>query len=302
MGSDILDLIAVAEYIDLSQIQPSNFPTRKETNLDELMASIRNHGLIQPIIVRIIKDGYELVAGHRRFEACRRLRWRKVPCLVLELDDKEAYEVQLVENIQRESLNPLEEAEYYKEYVSNYGWGSITQLAKKIGKSQEYISHRLQLLKLPKEVKDEIIRHRLTPSSGLEILSVGNDVDKINLARLIQEKKLSVKNIRNAVKLIKTNTDVETAVSIVSNSIPELAFKNKKQVSNQDHLSKIIKRSIMALRMAMFRIDYIIKGCNDLGLIKDEKWKRVEKTLIDQRVIIHDLIDKTITIQKELKK
>ena len=301
MGSDILDLVAVTEYIPISEIHVSKFPIRESTNLNELVESIRQHGLIQPIVVRIIENGYEVIAGHRRLEACKRLRWRQIPCLILDLEDRDSYEVQLIENLQREALNPIQEADCYYQYVKNYGWGGITYLAKRIGKSQEYISNRLQLLKLPKEIKEEIIRRRISPSSGLEILTVTNDKDRMKFMKLITEKNLSVKKIREVVGLIKEDTNIETAVAIV-NDAPEFMKFDKLNQMNKDQLLNILKRSIIALRMALFRIDHIMKGCDDLELTKDQKWNQLEEMLMYQRRMIHDLIDKSVSMKMELQR
>ena len=98
------------------------------------------------------------------------LKLRKLSCHVIELSDKEAYEVGLVENLQHKTMNPVEESFAFKKYVEGYGWGGVSELAKQIGKSQEFVTKRIQLLLLPKEIQEEIIRRRITPSVALELL------------------------------------------------------------------------------------------------------------------------------------
>jgi len=142
---------SIVEQIEMKMIRPSQFAVRdkfqKMTNEDEtLHISIREHDLLQPILIRPISHGFEIVAGHRRFHACRSLRWRFIPCKIREMSDKQAYEIQLTENMQRKAMDPVEEAEAFRRYVMDFGWGGVSELAQKIGKSEEYVSHRIQLL------------------------------------------------------------------------------------------------------------------------------------------------------------
>ena len=118
-------------------------------DLSELCSSIRIHGLLQPILVRPKNSKFEIVCGHRRFEACRKLMKRRIDCYVREISDIEAYELAIIENMQRHTLSPIEEAKAFRKYVFDFGWGGVIDLAKKIGKSPEYVSHRMSLLQLP---------------------------------------------------------------------------------------------------------------------------------------------------------
>ncbi|MGH9977374.1 MAG: ParB/RepB/Spo0J family partition protein, partial [Nitrososphaeraceae archaeon] len=171
---------SIVEQIEMKMIKPSQFAVRdrfQRMSDDDhcLIASIREHGLLQPILIRPFSHSFEIVAGHRRFHACRSLRWRFIPCKIRELADKEAYEIQLTENMQRKSMDPIEEAEAFRRYVVDFGWGGVTELAAKIGKSEEYVSHRIQLLKLPEEVKQHVIENRLNVSSALELTSISSE-------------------------------------------------------------------------------------------------------------------------------
>src|SRR3972149_7197149 len=163
----MMDGPSLAGFLDevkMRKTHPAQRSLRSDLgDLDELMASISKVGLLQPIVVRPVEEGYEVVAGNRRFEACRRLGWIKIPCHIVELDDKEAFEVSLVENVQRNMLNPVEEAEAFRRYVEDYGWGGVSELARQIGKSQVYVSKRLRLLSLPKEVRAGIARRNISP-------------------------------------------------------------------------------------------------------------------------------------------
>src|SRR5919198_261901 len=171
---------SIVEQIEVRMIRPSPFAIRdkfqKMTRGDDtLINSIREHGLLQPILIRPVGHGFEIVAGHRRFKACRSLRWRFIPCKLREMSDKQAYEIQLTENIQRKSMDPIEEAEAFRRYVIDFGWGGVSELAKKIGKSEEYVSHRIQLLKLSPEIKEQIIRSNLNVSQALELTTIPSD-------------------------------------------------------------------------------------------------------------------------------
>src|SRR5438034_10567473 len=138
---------SLTAQIELKLMRPSQFSVRDRCRImpnedDALLSnSIREHGLLQPILIRPLIHGFEIVAGHRRFQACRSLRWRFIPCKIRDMSDKQAYEIQLAENMQRKSMDPVEEAEAFRRYVIDLGWGGVTELAKKIGKSEEYVSH-----------------------------------------------------------------------------------------------------------------------------------------------------------------
>lgn len=164
-----------------------------------LMSSIQDKGLLEPIIVRPTDEGFEVVAGMRRYEACKKLGWRRLPAHVVELDDREAFEVSLLENIQRESLNPIEEARAFRNYVDGFGYGGETELARKIGKSQEYVSKRIGLLSLPQRVQDQIMRRRIAPSVAQE-LTLLNDEAAEEMADEIGAKALSLREVRRIIR------------------------------------------------------------------------------------------------------
>ncbi|MFZ5591907.1 MAG: ParB/RepB/Spo0J family partition protein [Bacillota bacterium] len=151
--------------IDMSLIKPNPRQPRQnmaDDKLQELADSIREHGVVQPVVVRRLDDGsYELIAGERRWRACRLLQLSKIPAIVRNYNDLEAAAVALIENIQRENLNPLEEAVAYRRLIDEYG---LTQedLSQRVGKSRPFISNMLRLLHLPDEVKEFINQGQLT--------------------------------------------------------------------------------------------------------------------------------------------
>ena len=196
------DTSMVEERLPLHIIKPAQVQTRiyaslsqQQESINELSGSIKKHGLLQPIIVRPINRGFEIVAGHRRFQACKILRWKSIPAMVKDVSDKDAFELQLVENIQRKTLDPIEEAQAFKLYVRDYGWGGITYLAETIMKSEQYVSSRIQLLKLPQNVIDKVKSSELKVSHAFELLGLeGKSLE--NMSDDIINKNMSVKDIR----------------------------------------------------------------------------------------------------------
>jgi ParB family transcriptional regulator, chromosome partitioning protein len=193
-------LAGFLESLELRMVRPSQAVLRSDLGpMSGLMMSIQDKGLLEPIIVRPNVDGYEVVAGMRRYEACKKLGWRRVPAHVVELDDREAFEVSLLENIQRETLNPIEEARAFRNYVQEYGYGGETELARKIGKSQEYVSKRIGLLSLPQRVQDQIMRRRITPSVAQE-LTLLNDEAAEEMADEIGAHELTLREVRRIIR------------------------------------------------------------------------------------------------------
>ncbi|HET7389755.1 MAG TPA: ParB/RepB/Spo0J family partition protein, partial [Nitrososphaeraceae archaeon] len=165
--------------------------------IDVLASSIKQNGLFQPILVRAKEEYlYEIVAGNRRYQACKSLGWRRIACHIVELNDKEAFEISLIENIQRKTLSALEEAEAFKRYVSDFGWGGVCDLALRIGKSPSYITKRIKLLNLPSDIRESIISHRIGTSVAEELCSI-KDKDKQSVfANLISDRRLSMRMTR----------------------------------------------------------------------------------------------------------
>ena len=203
---------SIVEQIEMKMIRPSQFAVRdkfqKMTNEDEtLHISIREHGLLQPILIRPISHGFEIVAGHRRFHACRSLRWRFIPCKIREMSDKQAYEIQLTENMQRKAMDPVEEAEAFRRYVMDFGWGGVSELAQKIGKSEEYVSHRIQLLKLPDDIKNQVITSRLNVSQAMELTTLSQERQSEIIEQVINGN-LTVKQIREVKSILREDGTV----------------------------------------------------------------------------------------------
>src|SRR5690348_2593102 len=140
------------EEIDLSKIKHSQDVHRKVISIEELSASILQKGLLQPILVRPMDAYFKIIPGNRRFAAYKSLGWKKIICHILECDDRNAFEIGLVENIQRHTLSPIDEGMAFKTYISDFGGGGISDLSRRIGKSASYITKHIKLLSLPSDV------------------------------------------------------------------------------------------------------------------------------------------------------
>jgi ParB family chromosome partitioning protein len=190
--------------IEMDLIEPNpNQPRQSfsEEKILELSKSIEEHGLIQPIIVKKTEDTYQLIAGERRWRACMELGMEKIPAIVRDLDNKSQTELALIENIQREDLNPIDEAAAYEFLIIRY---DLTQeeLSKVVGKSRAYVANILRLLKLTDSVKDKIKAGKISRGHGKILASLSNNRQNHLLERILKEK-LSVRELEKIVNKIK---------------------------------------------------------------------------------------------------
>jgi len=189
-------------YIDINEIKPNRNQPRKlfdADRLQELADSIQEHGVIQPLIVRSVDNGYELVAGERRWRAARLAGLKSVPCLLRELTEEENALIAIIENMQREDLNPIEEAEGLNRMIDAFGL-TQEQVSKSVGKSRPYITNSLRLLKLPTEVKDMLSQGTLTPGHGRALLAMSDPKVQIAVAQKICSEGLSVRAVEAMVQ------------------------------------------------------------------------------------------------------
>ena len=190
-------------YINLSDIKPNPDQPRRDfnnTSLDELSKSIREKGVITPITVRESNKGYEIIAGERRWRAAKKAKLKSIPAYILNIgDEAEMMEVALIENIQREDLNPIEEAEGYAVLNSKYSL-SHNGIAKTIGKKRTTISNALRLLKLPPEIRKSIRSGEITAGHGRAILQKKSIAAMKNLWKKIVNEALSVRAAESLVK------------------------------------------------------------------------------------------------------
>ena len=194
-----------AVKLKLNEIEPNREQPRKsfdEDALEELANSISTHGVIQPLLVRPLADGgYQLIAGERRWRASRMAGLTEVPVVIREMSDSEAMELALVENLQREDLNPIEEAQGLALLMETYGL-TQEQAAKRVGKSRPAVANAMRLLALPQDVLAMVERGELSAGHARTILPLENDEQITALANEIIKKNLSVRETERAVKAL----------------------------------------------------------------------------------------------------
>lgn len=194
--------------LKISEIEPNRSQPRKdfdENSLSDLAQSISQHGLLQPLLIRPLPiGGYQIVAGERRYRACRMAGLTEVPVTIRELSDTETMELALIENLQREDLSPIEEALGYKALIDEHGF-SQEEVATSVGKSRPAIANSLRILKLPDSVLEYVKQDKISAGHARALLMLDNEEDMLELAELIYKKDLSV---RQAEKLAKKKPEV----------------------------------------------------------------------------------------------
>lgn len=273
-------MMGIIEDVDVSSIKQTSYCIRSTLeDINELAYSISQRGLLQAIVVRTNRDHFEVVAGNRRLNACKSLGWKKIPCHIVELDDREAFEVSLIENIQRQTMNPVDEANAFKKYVTDFGWGGVSQLAEKLGKSPSYVSKRIKLLDLPTDVRDSLINSTISPSTAEELVYAKDSSQQSALASLIYKRRLSMKKVRDVVK------DSEC------HDLYEGSIHERREKDQVEKIIRIFDKSITGLRIAMTRLSAIIDGV-------EENWI-IRQTLMEHKSMLHAQID---LLMKEKRK
>lgn len=198
----------IIDEIQLVQIKPNPFQPRRlfdEEKINELAQSIKEHGVFQPIILKKVKQGYIIVSGERRFRAAQIVGLKTIPSIIRQYEESKVAEIALAENLQRENLTPIEEAEAYKVVMNSL---KLTQadLAKKIGKSRSHVTNTLGLLNLPDEVQQMLLTNHISMGHARALSKLENVAQIIKLANQIVQKQLSVRQIEELTKVeIKTN-------------------------------------------------------------------------------------------------
>jgi len=192
----------VIENLDLGSLRPNPYQPRKyfaEEKMKELAASIKDHGVFQPIIVKKDIKGYIIIAGERRFRAAQKAGLKKIPAIVREFNDVLMMEYALIENLQREDLTPIEEADAYRTLIKKL---NLTQekLAEKIGKSRTHIANTMRLLQLPRYVQDLIESNRISVGHAKVLAGLKDEEIILQLAMVIEEKQISVRELEELIR------------------------------------------------------------------------------------------------------
>ena len=188
------------EDIQPNDLQPRDFFNEEE--MQGLVASIKKHGILQPVIVRPLPHGYMLIAGERRWRAAKQLGLKEIPAIVRHTDGANILEIALIENIQREDLNPIEKAKGFEELITKFGL-TQEQVAKTMGKDRSSVTNYLRLLDLPQEIQDNVSRGTLSMGHARAILAVQDKEIQIRLCERIVKEGLSVREIEEIVSIEK---------------------------------------------------------------------------------------------------
>jgi ParB family chromosome partitioning protein len=224
--------------ISLDDIIPNRFQPRlsfDEDALNELAKSIRQHGIIQPLVLRKIGDKYEIIAGERRYKAAYIAGLTKVHAVIIDLNDNESAEVAIVENIQRKNLSALEEARSYKKLLDR-GYLTQEELAVKMGKTQGSISNKLRLLNLSNEVQDALLNNEISERHARSLLKVENKEDQVDLLRTIIRERLNVRDTDRLIDSLKETKELEP----LRTTGKTLGSSSKKETIDFDDLFKEI--------------------------------------------------------------
>lgn len=237
------------EEVDISLIDNNPKQPRKifdPTLLDELAQSIKIYGVIQPILLTKKGERYLIVAGERRFRASIIAGKKSIPAIIKDFDDKEIKEIALLENIQRQDLNPIETARAMKELMDTYGWTQET-LADRLGKSRPSIANNLRLLSLCPEVIDLVEKGKLSAGHARSLVVVTNPEVQLRLANQVMNNKLTVRDMENAVKdvdksskkVVKSNHQLSIEMQEFKNNL-ERTFATKIDIKGNEKKGKII--------------------------------------------------------------
>lgn len=249
--------------IDIEEIQPAPRQARQlfdQEKLDELAASIKEHGVIQPVLVRPLEaGGYELIAGERRWRACKSLGYNSIPAVIKEYRDLEATAVSLIENVQRENLNPLEEAMAYQQLMVDFG---LTQeeVSGRVGKSRPFVANMVRILGLPGEIKNMLASGTINTGHARALLAIRDDKKQLAAAGRIARQQLSV---RQAEKIAK--------------GLSEAELKSKENKLSRSQYIALFEESFKSLFGAKVKIKEIQGGGGKLEIdfSNEEDLKRI---------------------------
>lgn len=217
--------ISAENTLKIKQIKPNPGQPRKkfdETSLSELTESIKNNGILQPLLVRKKGKSYEIVAGERRYQAAKRAGLEEVPVIIRDISDEEVFQLALIENLQRSDLTPIEEAQGYKQLIEQNGL-TQEQLGKVLSKSRSAITNTLRLLDLPTEVQDLIADGKLTAGHARAILAVPNEEGRIKLAQKVIDEGLSVRQTETLAPLFSDMKETKKTRAVTPQSFKTAA-------------------------------------------------------------------------------
>jgi ParB family chromosome partitioning protein len=282
----------VIEEIPITLLKPFKFYYRKnpdDSEIQNLQYSLQKNGVLYPLIVRNMGSFYEIVRGHRRYKACKELGWKKILCHIIDATDKEAYEIALMTNIQRKLLSPIEEAQAFDNYLTNYKWGDITELAQSIGKSRSYIYRRLKLLEFSSDIITAITNSNIDPSIVEELASIKDNALKEKLAEDVLENKYTCMQLRQIKRIWEEDQNIK------DNVYEHKAKDDYKDIVHIDEktLQRLFNKMVILLKNTSRNMIPIIED-------SEENWL-VYTTFMQHKKAIDTQIDTLIKEKKKIK-
>lgn len=226
--------------IPVSEIRPNPYQPRKEFDrkaLEELADSIRTHGIFTPLLVRKGVCGYDLIAGERRLRAAKMADLETVPAIAVDFTEEQMMEISILENVQRENLNPIEEAAAYDSLIRKLGY-TQEKLAERVGKSREYCANIMRLLKLPVEVQTMVVDRKLTMSHVRPLLGLKNEDQIYDAAQDVLKKKMSVREVEQYVKDLNGEKKKEKVIREKDPMINDLENRMKEKLGTGVEVKK----------------------------------------------------------------
>ena len=276
-GDNTTEDTSGAQTLRMSDIEPNRGQPRQnfdESAIADLADSIRQHGLIQPIVVRPIgSGGYQIVAGERRWRACRMLGMSEVPAIIREFTDIETAQIALIENIQREDLNPVEEAAAYRTLMDEYSM-TQEQLSKAVGKSRSAIANSVRLLNLPEPIIEMLKKRELSTGQAKAIAAADSEEKMIELAKEAAAGKLTVRGIEKLVSKTGEESSEKTVPSPEEKTAAEkeqrqnINFVTEMQISLENHLGKKVRINTHDGEKGTITIDFYSQ--DDLSELADK--------------------------------
>jgi len=219
----------------INELKPNMFQPRKDFDdetISELASSIKEKGILQPLVVRTISGGYEIIAGERRWRAAQRAGITRVPVIIKEATDREVLELALIENLQREDLNPIEEAVAYQQLIDEFEL-THEDVSRQIGKDRSTITNQLRLLKLPEEAKKALIAGDITAGHARAILSIESSAEAREALKAILKQKLSVRKTEQLIQNISKRKKKDAKPRSDDIYIRQITDELKKSLSTQ---------------------------------------------------------------------
>lgn len=251
-----------AQTLRISDIEPNRSQPRQhfdESAIAELADSIRQHGLIQPIVVRPFGGGYQIVAGERRWRACKMLGKSEVPAIIKEFSDSETAQIALIENVQREDLNPIEEAYAYRALMDEY---NMTQeaLSEAVGKSRSAIANSVRLLNFPEPIVEMIKNRKLSVGQAKAIAAAKNEEVMLEIANTAADGKMTVRDIEKAVARLGENDEIAEKDNDTKEARQNRNYITEMEISLKNHLGRKVKISSKDGEKGSITIDFYEKA------------------------------------------